>query len=332
MIDAREYHSVRHWLENCRRPLIVTHRRPDGDALGAMAAMTLALRAAGQAPIPALYESLPQRYEMLRQLVDWVSWDAARAAPGFTCDAVVIVDTCANSQLEPLAAFLPTAPRILVIDHHPTRDPIGTRAGDLRLIDETASAASLLVGEWIQAIGLPLSPATATALFVGLATDCGWFRFSNTDARTLRMAATLIDAGAPSTALYRAIYEQDTPAKLRLIARLLGSLQMFAEERLAVLTLRPADFAATGAARDMTEDVVNEASRLGCTEATILFTEETDGTVRVNFRSKQSLDVAKLASQFGGGGHARAAGARLKEPFDTAVQRVIAAAIQALGT
>ena len=150
MIDAGEYHNVRRWLADCRRPLVITHRRPDGDALGAMAAMSLALRELGGDPLPTLYEPFPLRYRMLQDLVSWQRWDENRAQLSAACDAVVIVDTCANSQLEPIADFLPNAPRTLVIDHHPTRDPIGTRPGDLRLIDESASAVALVIGEWIQ--------------------------------------------------------------------------------------------------------------------------------------------------------------------------------------
>jgi bifunctional oligoribonuclease and PAP phosphatase NrnA len=331
MISAADYHNVRTWLGGCQRPLLVTHRRPDGDALGALAGMTLALRSLQLDPMPALYEPLPPRYALLQDTVLWRRWDQEQAALTAACDALVILDTCAFAQLDPVAAFLPHAPRTLVIDHHPTRDPIAKRPGDLCLFDDTAGAVCLLIAEWIKTVGLPLTPPLATALLVGLGTDCGWFRFANTDARMLRTAAELVDAGAPSAAIYREIYEQDPLSKLRLIARMLQNLELHAGGKLAVMTLRPADYAATGADRTMTEDLVNEAGRLAGIEATLLFTEETDGRVRVNFRSKQSLDVAALASRFGGGGHMRAAGARPKGPWDEVVPRIIAATIAALG-
>ena len=332
MIAAADYLNVRTWLDGCKRPLLVTHRRPDGDALGALAGMTLALRELQLDPMPALYEPLPPRYALLSDAVRWRRWDQEQPALMAACDAVVILDTCAQAQLEPMAAFLPRAPRTLVIDHHPTPDPLATRPGDLRLLDDTAGAACLLIAEWVQTVGQPLSPPLATALLVGLGTDCGWFRFANTDARTLRVAADLAAAGAPAVAIYRAIYEQDPLAKLRLIARLLQTLELHAGGQLAVMTLRQADYAATGADRSMTEDLVNEAGRLAGIEATLLFTEELDGRVRVNFRSKKFLDVAALASQFGGGGHMRAAGARPKGTWDELLPRIIAATVAALGT
>lgn len=330
MITDQDYHNVQAWFKQCRRPLLVTHRRPDGDALGALAAMTLALRDLELDPMPALYEPLPPRYALLQDTVPWRRWDQEQAALTAACDAVVILDTCAFVQLDPVGGFLRNAPRTLVIDHHPTRDAIATRPGDLCLFDETAGAVCLLIAEWIKTVGLPLTPPLATALLVGLGTDCGWFRFSNTDTRILRTAAELVEAGAPAAAIYRAIYEQDPPAKLRLVARMLQNLELHAAGKLAVMTLRPADYAATGADRTMTEDLVNEAGRLAGIEATLLFTEEPDGRIRVNFRSKESLDVAALAGRFGGGGHTRAAGARPKGSWDEVVPRIIAATIAAL--
>jgi phosphoesterase RecJ-like protein len=332
MIGLQEYHNVRTWLEQCRRPLVVTHRRPDGDALGAVAALTLVLRGWGQDPRPTLFERCPPRYAFLTNLTPWHDWDREQAKLTAECDALVILDTCALTQLEPLAAYLPQSPRTLVVDHHATRDAIATRPADLGLFDATAGAVSLLIAEWMKATGVALTPAIATALLVGLGTDCGWFRFANTDARMLRAAAELCDAGASVNTIYRAVYEQEPPAKLRLLARMLQSLELHAGGKLAVMILRKADFDAVGADHTLTEDLVNEPGRLAGLEATLLFTEEPDGRVHVNFRSKSTLDVAALAARFGGGGHARAAGARPVGEWDEIVPRVIAETIAALGS
>lgn len=330
MIGDYDFHAVTTWLDECRRPLIFAHERADGDSLGAMAAMTLALRARGAEPEAALFEELPRQYSLFDSVVNWRQWDDVRGVLCDECDAVIVLDTCALAQLEPIAEFLQAAPRTLVIDHHATRDPIATRPGDLRLFDETASAASLIVAEWIQSTGAPLSEPLATALFVGIATDCGWFRFSNTDARTMRMAAELVQAGADPNRVHAALYQQDPPEKLRLVARVLGNLELKAGGRLAVMTLREPDFEATGADRGMASDLVNEVGRLGCVEATLMFTEEPGAVVRVNFRSKSTLDVAEIARRYGGGGHVRAAGARLRGKWDDVVPRVIAEVSEAL--
>ncbi|MEW6251785.1 MAG: bifunctional oligoribonuclease/PAP phosphatase NrnA [Planctomycetota bacterium] len=330
MTLAGEYRAVRAWLDGCRRPLIVTHRRPDGDALGAVAAMSRALAQLGLSPAAVLFEPLPARYYLLADMVPWRHWDKDGEELRREADAVVIVDTCSWSQLEPVADWLANAPRTLVIDHHSTRDPVATRPGDLRVFDETAAAVCLMVAEWIEVAGILLDPPLATALLVGMATDTGWFRFPSTDARLLRMAAQMVEAGAPPAPVHRYIHEQEPPEKLRLIGRMLTSMELLAGGRLVVLKLRRADFAATGADNAMTEDLVNEAGRLARSEVIVLFTEEADGRVRVNLRSKQAVDVSALASRFNGGGHARAAGARPQGSWDEVVTAVTAAILAEL--
>ncbi len=321
--------AVTSWLARREKPLLVTHRRPDGDALGAAAGLALALRQMGQKPAIALFEAFPARYRFLGIEQDCRAWDA-RADFVRNADALVILDTCSFSQLEPLADFVRQAPPTLVIDHHATRDDIGGRAGDLCLIDPVASAASLLVTEWLMAENRPISTTQATALLTGLATDCGWFRFSNTDARTLRAAAALVEAGANASEIYAAVYQQEPVQKLRLIGRMLAGLELLDNGRLCVLRLHQADFAAAGATQNMTEDVINEAVRLEGVEVTVLFSEQPDGVVRVNLRSRRRTDVAEVAREFGGGGHARAAGARVTGKTAEVEARVIATVLAAM--
>lgn len=323
MSDTNELFAVTHWLGESHRPLLLSHARPDGDALGSLAAMAMALKAMGKEPTVALFDAFPPRYGMLRDATAWQNWEQSREVLAESCDGVIIVDTCALAQVDPALEFLRRAPRMLVIDHHVTRDPLATRDGDLRLIDETAAAACVMVAEWVFAAGVELTKPLAEALFVGIGTDCGWFKYSNTDARTLRIAARLVEAGVEPAKLFNAIYQQEPIGKLRLIARLLTGIQLRADGRLAVLTLRPADFEAAGADKSMTEDLVNEVGRLAGVECTLLFTEEPDGVVRVNLRSKERLDVAEVARRYGGGGHARAAGCRLRGEWDRVVSAFV---------
>lgn len=327
MLSSADYCAAATWLRSHKRVVLLAHQRPDGDALGALTGTSLLARALGVEPDVRLFDPLSDRYAILHAMTNFRPFDAE----AFTqCDGVLIVDTCSLSQLEPARAALPGAPPTLVLDHHITRDDIGTRPGDLRLIDEAASAASLLAAEWIHCAKLPLTPELATALFVGIASDTGWFRHSNTDARTLTAASELVAAGARPAAIYDSLYHRDPVGRLRLAARALASLDLRADGKLAVMTLRKEDFAAAGADETMTEDLVNEAVRLKGTEATLLLIERPDGSVRANLRSKTWLDVAQLAAQFGGGGHARAAGARPNGSWNEVAPRVIEATEAAL--
>lgn len=329
MNEAYQLGAITTWLRECYRPLLVTHRRPDGDAIGSMIGMALALRRLDLDPQPVLFDALPGRYQFFQENLRWYRWDDAHDVLEKECDAVILLDTCALSQLEPIAAFLAHAPRTLIIDHHATRDPIGTRDGDLRYFDETASATALIVAEWAFDAGIALQGPLATALFTGIATDTGWFRYANTDSRTMRLASDLVASGVDVSCLYQTIYEQEPLPKLKLVAHLLNSIELRSDGRLAVMYLRKADFTRTGADPSMTEDLVNEAGRLAGTEVTLLFTED-DDQVRVNLRSKGRLDVAELARRFGGGGHSRAAGVRIPGRWDAVVPRFIAETVEAL--
>lgn len=348
MSSANDLRQLSQWFQRFRRPMLVSHLRPDGDSVGSLAAADQILRTWNLEPTPVLLDRLPRRYELLRDAARWYIWSEVGPAVSQGCDSVLLLDTCALTQIEPISDWIRNAPPTAVIDHHATSDPIATRKGDLRIIDASAAATCVLLTEWAQAEGMlpcpqadgpagPIpssrrkNPRLATPLFVGIATDCGWFRYSNTDARTMRAAMTLLEAGANPSELYDAIYQQEPAAKLRLVGRLLTNMQLLAGGRLALMTLRPEDLAATGADASMLEDLVNEAGRLAGCEATILVSQDTEGPIRLNFRSKRTLDVAALAQQFGGGGHTRAAGARVRGDFDEVVSRVVAAAQAALG-
>lgn len=330
MNNPPDYRAMTDWLRRFRRPLILTHQRSDGDATGSVCATSLALRKLGAEPLAVLFEPLGARYRFLQPLIDWHDWSDRGGALSGGVDSVVIVDTCAGAQLEPALDFLRAAPPILVVDHHATRDDIGVREGDLRMIDPTAGAAALLIAEWIAWAGVRLDARIATAILTGLATDTGWFRFSNTDARLLRSAAAMLEAGADANRLYNAIHEQEPVEKIRLTARLLSSLRLEMNGELAVMQLREEDFAISGADASMTEDLVNEANRIATVRATALFIEQPGGRIRVNLRSKNAIDVAAIARGFGGGGHANAAGARIDGEWSTVVANVTRAMCNAL--
>lgn len=328
--SSLQFRAMTDWLRRFHRPLILTHQRSDGDAVGSVCAAALAMKKLDLEPTAVLFEPIGARYRFLEPLLDWHEWSRSGAKLAESADCLVIIDTCASAQLEPAAAFLQSPPPTLIIDHHVTRDPIGDRAGDLKIIDETAGAAALLIAEWITAAGMRPDARIATAVLTGLATDSGWFRFSNTDARLLRAAADMLAAGADANKLYNAIYEQERVERVRLTARLLASLRLEMDGALAVMELRDSDFAASGADASMTEDLVNEANRIATVRATALFIEQHGGRIRVNLRSKNAIDVARIAREFGGGGHANAAGARVEGEWTDVIRRITTAMSNAL--
>lgn len=309
-------------LREAETILIVTHARPDGDALGCASALAQAARTAGKAAhvlLPGADSSVPQRYEFL------FPGDRPAAAERFgelaaSADAVVVLDTCAFGQLDGLEQALGQCrEKIVVMDHHATRDDVGA----VQWIDRSAAATGVMVAELLEALGWAMDAEVAEALATAVTSDTGWFRFANTDARCLGVFAGLLAAGVRADKLYARLFQTDRPQRLRLMTRMLESLELHCADRLAVMTIRKGDFQAAGANSSETENLVNEALRIGSVESVALLVEDGD-VVRVSLRSRDAIDVAELAARFGGGGHARAAGFRLPEDIDSLKPRIVA--------
>jgi phosphoesterase RecJ-like protein len=195
-------------------------------------------------------------------------------------------------------------------------------------VDVEAEATGRLVHEAILALGGPLTEAAANNLFVALAMDTGWFRHGNTTAATLELAAQLVRAGAKPTAIYDELFERNSLPRLKLMGLVLDRLQTCELDRgvrVAYTEIRRSDYAETGATTQDTEDLVNFTRSLAGVEVGLFFMEQPRGGVKVSFRSRSRVDVARLAEQFGGGGHRLASGAVIEATLDEARARVLEA-------
>ena len=334
-IESSKFTEAAETVAAWRRPLLLSHTKPDGDAIGSLVAMHRFLESPDVEPMIVLFDDVPRRYAFLerlapcRRLGKEVQWN------GLTdVDGVILLDTCSYTQLEPVADWLrsTSAPK-LVVDHHATGDDLA----DVFLTDESAASTSLILFEWERSVGWSLDTGTAVALYVGLATDTGWFRHSNTDARALEAAADLTRRGARAHELFDALYQQESVARFRLRAEACRRLELRFGGRLAVITIPKSVFDETGAVRADTEDLVNEPLRLASVVVSIMLVEDAGGIIRVGFRSRAptdpqasacakipDVDVAALAQVFGGGGHRRAAGARVTGTLEQVKERIIA--------
>ncbi|HET6429425.1 MAG TPA: bifunctional oligoribonuclease/PAP phosphatase NrnA [Phycisphaerae bacterium] len=313
-------------LRQARRLVVTTHVRPDGDAIGSMAALHLAARSAGVASRMVLTDQAPQRYDFLLAGRDPAGCgqfaELARDA-----DLVVIVDTCAVQQLESIAAHLPALRgKIAVIDHHATADDIA----DVVWRDESAGAAAVMVTELMDELGWAMSAEVAEAVAAGVCAETGWLRYANTDSRVLATVARCVEAGVRPDELYARLYQRDRPERLRLTAAALASLELHLAGQVAVMTLTREDFERTGAADNETAELVNEPLRIESVDVSALLVAQADGRTRVSLRSRKLVDVAAVAEEFGGGGHPRAAGFRTDAVPAEAAKRLIDACRAAL--
>lgn len=316
-------------VDAASRILITSHWRPDGDALGCVVALREVLRGLGKQVLAGVPDDVPGRYSFLAKaepLPHLVR--EAQAVQAFAPDLVIIADTSAKAQLEPIWPLLETCPaKRLIVDHHVTHDvPAATE-----LYDTTAGATGLVLLDWFTEAGWPINPIAAEAMFVAMATDTGWFRFSSADARMYHAAGRLIEAyGVQPNALYQQLYMNESPNRARLLGAMLSSLEMHAQDQLAVCVITREMFTRSGAQYWETEDLINEPMRIGSVRVTALLIEEPDGKVRLSLRSKDTISVAAITKTFGGGGHERAAGARTPGPLAATKAQVIEAVSRAL--
>jgi len=278
-----------------------------------------------------LLSHLPRKYAFVFTDAQIPFHDAEKGwPPGLSLDAfdaLLVVDTGTFSQLPGLEDKIPAyaKPR-LVIDHHLTQEDWA----DTKLVLTEAAAAGEIVAELLQMWDVDLDPKIASALYVAIATDTGWFEFSNTRPYTHRLAAQLMECGVDTDRMYQLIYQNERKERVALQTRALQSMQLLLGDRLAVMRVRIKDFDETGANVPDTENLINLPLQIATVEVSLLFTEPKDfGPVRVSLRSKGQVDVARFAEQFGGGGHARAAGLKVDDKsFDHAVDEVVAAMIR----
>lgn len=312
------------FVDEHERFLVLTHVRPDGDAIGSQLGMVDLLEQLGKQSRPVIGSRLPSRYRFLDQ-----DKRIQRFGPGNDCfewaEAVVIVDTGVWAQLGDCGRALKESqrPRV-VIDHHLTQDDLGA----IRLVDTSAEACGRLIVQAFDAFGKNPSPAAATGLFVALAMDTGWFHHSSMRAETFDLAARLVRSGAEPSNLYQQLFERGSLARTRLLGRMLDRMQTLHEGRLAYSEVLFSDYAATGAVPEDTEDFVQYCRAIEGVEVGILFIEQADGAIKVSLRSRDRINVAELARSFGGGGHARASGATLPGPI-TAARTAVLAAVEA---
>jgi phosphoesterase RecJ-like protein len=311
-------------LETHDRFLVTTHVRPDGDALGSEVGMAGLLRQKGKDVRVVNSSPTPPRYDFLDPDGRLFEHFGHRGRPSELLDreVAIILDLSSWGQLGEMAGFIREFPGPkVVIDHHVSEDDLGATV----FKDTTAEATGTLVMHAVSALGGTFTTDVATGLLTAIAMDTGWFRHSNTKSTTLRSVADLIESGARADQIYRNLFERNTLGRLKLIGETLSGLRTDFDGRIAYATISLEDLERTGAIPPDSEDLVDYTVSIRGVDVGMLFIEQARGGVKVSFRARNGLDCARLAGQFGGGGHREAAGATIAGPVAASVERVIAA-------
>ena len=296
--------------------LILTHAHPDGDTLGSGFALLRALLKLGKTARVINDDEIPAKYSYL--------YEDLHCKP-FQEEYIVAVDVATENLLGNLQNKY--SGRVdLCIDHHLTNTEY---AGSLLLRD--APAACEIIYDVINELGVPIDNKIANCLYTGISTDTGCFRYASTTAHSYRIAAKLIDAGANNGLINRKMFETKSKTYVNLERLALNRLQLFCQDRVAVITVTQEMYAKTGSNEQETEALAPLTRQIEGVEIGITIREKKDKTCKASLRTYESVNAADLAKYFGGGGHAQAAACRFDCSVEEAKKRIIAKCAEILG-
>ncbi|MEW6350017.1 MAG: bifunctional oligoribonuclease/PAP phosphatase NrnA [Thermodesulfobacteriota bacterium] len=305
--------------------LVVTHVNPDGDAIGSLLGMRLALEEMGKRSWALVGEQPPSQYDFLGARTKVIT--DPRSVNG-TPSWIIALDCADQGRISAdLGRFRPPC-RLINIDHHVT-NPL---YGELHLVETGASCSAELAFRVLKQAGYTLSRTVGKCLYTGLITDTGGFRYPGVNSRTFQVASELLEPGIDSYDVSRHLYEEYPLSRFQLEALMLDRMEMMHQGTLVVSVLYLDDFRRLNVDTSETENLVNRLREIRGVEAGVLITQVSEQLTRVSLRSKGQLNVALIAKGFGGGGHPRAAGFKSLEPPEAIKNQVIQAVGEAWAT
>ncbi|MCL2801572.1 MAG: bifunctional oligoribonuclease/PAP phosphatase NrnA [Treponema sp.] len=300
--------------------ILTTHDSPDADGLGAEAVLTSILKKKGKetkiihsSPIPGYLDFIKEGFEIEQ-------WDPDKHTPLLENSALLVLDTSDEHHLGSIREAVKKVKETFSIDHH---DPKKTEKLN-GLVDPSASSVSELSIELACAMGIELDPFTATAAYAGIVSDSGFFAYPKTSMRTFKAAMKTLEWGAAPNLIYKQLMENSSCASILLQKQALSSLEFHAGRKIALMVLRWEDFEKAEAQFDEVENTVNIPLKAKEVEVSILLKEKEQGEIFCSLRSKGTLNVSKIAQNFGGGGHVTAAGFRTYIGIEETIKKLLA--------
>lgn len=312
-----------------QRVCITTHVNPDGDGIGSEVGLVHLLRARGVDAVVTNPSPTPPRFSFLFEDLQGVDRSAEAVKELRRADLIIVLDI---SDLTRLGMLIETVKSrgvpVACVDHHVS---VGMLPAGPRYVDPDAAATGELIFELAKGNGWEITQKVARALYVAILTDTGGFRFSNTRARTLRVAADLLEAGVDNEEIYLQVYARAPEGRPRLFAEALQTLVVENEYGLAWVTVPPGAIERLGVSSDDLDGVVEFPRSIEGVRMALLFREISHGRVKVSLRSVGDVDVAAFAKAYGGGGHTKAAGLSLTGSLAEVQATVLKAAREYLG-
>jgi len=317
-------------IEKYNKFAIVSHVNLEGDAVGSEVALSNFLRKCGKETVIINHDDIPKYLHFLLNGDKILRADNSESESAINnCDAVFVVDVSNWDHLGNSAFLIKNSAKpVYCIDHHRSDQPLG----DYAVINAQASSTGILIYNLIKCYSEELIDTfIATNIYTSILTDTGNFKYSNTNPEAYRVAAELLEKGIDHSNICQCIYEHNSWSRFRVLHKALGTLKREAGGKIAFIQITKDMLARTRGSHEDSEGFVDMLRTIDGVEISIMFREIEADKVRATFRSKNFVDVQKLASSFGGGGHARAAGATLFCSIDEAVSKVLIQAKKALG-
>lgn len=313
-------HNINHIKEavlEAQKIAIVSHVNPDGDTLGSMLSLSgIIEKNFGKKTTNIIIGKIPEMYSFMHGIEDCKLNSEMDRTEIF--DLVIAVDVAAKDRLFDMQDFYFRAKNNINIDHHITNNGFGK----INLIDTHASSTGEIIYKWLKFLGLKLDKAIAQNLYVSILTDTGGFRYENTSADVFQVASELMEYGINPTEIFRKCYESKPKAMALLGAFAISNAVFVENDKIAYSVITTEDMKRLKAKGDYTEGISEALRQITTTQVAALLKEAENQTTKVSLRSK-SVDVAKVAEVFGGGGHKFAAGCTIQKPPKVALQKLL---------
>lgn len=315
--NEREFRQTIRFLTEHDDFLVVSHIQPDGDAVSSTLAVGWLLSCLGKNYVMVNEGPIPRRMSYLWHSEQIKDLSATPLEQKYS--HVIAVDCADYARIGKVRECFAENAQILNIDHHPTNDGFGA----VNLIVSNAAATVEILFDLIGYLELEITQEFATAIYTGLLTDTGGFRYSSTTPKVMATASKLLEYGVDGPGLSELLLEQMTLPQLRLLTQALNRLVITEDGKISWVTIDDDDMKATGAIHEDLEGIVNYPRNIQGVEVGLLFKVINENAVKASMRSNGNVDVASIAQSFGGGGHVRAAGARIEGTLEDVVSRVV---------
>lgn len=306
----RIFESIKEELSRAKTAIVAAHVDPDGDTLGSMIAMALILKKLGIKAVMYSRDGVPRAYRFLPH-----SDEIYDTPPKYESDLLITVDSSALCRIGDKKIL---AKKIINIDHHPDN----TNFGSINCV-ELLSAVAEIIFQLAIYLKIEIDPEIATALYISIITDTGSFKYTNTLPSTFEVATQLVKAGANPSQCAEAVYDNKTLAGIKIFARALMGIETLKSGRLVYASVSIELVRETHAHGEDLVGIIDHLRTIEGAEVAVMFREEQKDRIKVNFRSKGSYNVSKVAKALGGGGHVQAAGCVIEGPLEEVKKKVL---------